>query len=150
MENRISFRSKFGWITVIEINDKIISIDFLKSTNKGKSIQLNKLKKNLNNFFLKKIKKINVNIHLEGSSRQKKIWRELIKIPYGKTVSYGMIAKKIKTSPRYVGNVCGQNKYLIAVPCHRVIRSDGKLGGFSAPDGINIKKKLLNLEKSNL
>ena len=86
-------------------------------------------------------------ILLVGSNLQIKIWKELIKIPYGKTKSYGDIARKVKTSPRYVGNVCGQNKHLIVIPCHRVIRGDGSLGGFSAPDGINIKKKLLDLEK---
>ena len=62
--------------------------------------------------------------------------------------SYGEIAKKLKTSPRYVGKVCGQNKHLIIVPCHRVIRSDKKLGGFSGTGGIKMKQRLLNLEKS--
>ena len=57
------------------------------------------------------------------------------------------LAKKIKTSPRYVGNVCGQNKYLIAVPCHRVIKSDGSAGGFSSSGGVKLKKKLLEFEK---
>ena len=56
------------------------------------------------------------------------------------------IAKNIKTSPRYVGNVCGQNKHLLIVPCHRVVRSDGSLGGFSGLGGISLKKKLLKLE----
>ena len=73
----------------------------------------------------------------------------MTKIPYGSTKSYGEIAKKIKTSPRYVGNVCGQNKHLIVIPCHRVIRSDGNLGGFSSRGGIKLKKKLLLLEKNN-
>ena len=45
-------------------------------------------------------------------------------------------------SPRYVGKICGQNNLLLFIPCHRVIRSDGKLGGFSAPGGINFKKSL--------
>ena len=53
---------------------------------------------------------------------------------------------KIKTSPRYVGNVCGQNKHLLIVPCHRVVRSDGSLGGFSGLGGIKLKKRLLKLE----
>ena len=73
--------------------------------------------------------------------------KELQKIPYGETNSYGAIAKKIKTSPRYVGNVCGKNKHLLIIPCHRVIRSDGDLGGFSALGGIKLKARLLKLEK---
>ena len=77
-----------------------------------------------------------------------KIWNELIKIPYGKTKSYGEIAKKVKTSPRYVGNVCGQNKHILIVPCHRVIRTDGSLGGFSSRGGLSLKKRLLDMESA--
>ena len=146
MKNTISFKSKFGWISASEKNNKILSVYFAKSNNRGKSILLNKLKKNLINYFFKKTKKINPNILLEGSKLQIKIWKELIKIPYGKTKSYGEIAKIVKTSPRYVGNVCGQNKHLLIVPCHRVIRTDGSLGGFSSRGGLSLKKRLLNME----
>ena len=148
MKNTISFKSKFGWISASEKNNKILSVSFAKSNNRGKSILLNKLKKNLINYFFKKTKKINPNILLEGSKLQIKIWKELIKIPYGKTKSYGEIAKIVKTSPRYVGNVCGQNKHLLIVPCHRVIRTDGSLGGFSSSGGLLLKKRLLNMENT--
>ena len=148
MKNTISFKSKFGWISASEKNNKILSVSFAKSDNKGKSILLNKLKKNLNNYFSKKTKKINSNILLKGSNLQIKIWKELKKIPYGKTKSYGEIAKIVKTSPRYVGNVCGQNKHILIVPCHRVIRTDGSLGGFSSRGGLSLKKRLLNMENA--
>ena len=148
MKNTISFKSKFGWISASEKNNKILSISFVKSNNKGKSILLNKLKNNMNNYFSKKTKKINSDILLEGSNLQIKIWKELTKIPYGKTKSYGEIAKIVQTSPRYVGNVCGQNKHLLAVPCHRVIRTDGSLGGFSSRGGLSLKKRLLNMENA--
>ena len=148
MRNAISFKSKFGWISASEKNNKILSVSFAKSKNRGKSILLNKLKKNLNNYFSKETKKINSNILLEGSNLQIKIWKELIKIPYGKTKSYGEIAKIVKTSPRYVGNVCGQNKHLLVVPCHRVIRTDGSLGGFSGSGGLSLKKRLLDMENA--
>ena len=146
MKNTISFKSKFGWVSASEKNNKILSVSFAKSNNRGKSVLLNKLKKNLINYFFKKTKKINPNILLEGSKLQIKIWKELIKIPYGKTKSYGEIAKIVKTSPRYVGNVCGQNKHLLIVPCHRVIRADGSLGGFSSRGGLSLKKRLLSME----
>ena len=84
---------------------------------------------------------------MRGNKKQIKIWNELKKIKFGKTKSYGEIGKKFNFSPRYVGKVCGQNKLLLLVPCHRVIKSDGSLGGFSSIGGINLKKKLLYLEK---
>ena len=147
MKNTISFKSKFGWISASEKNNKILSVSFVKSNNRGKSILLNKLKKNLINYFFKKTKKIHPNILLEGSKLQIKIWKELIKIPYGKTKSYGEIAKLVNSSPRYVGKVCGQNKHVLVVPCHRVIRTDGGLGGFSGTGGLALKKRLLKLER---
>ena len=75
MKNTISFKSKFGWISASEKNNEILSVSFAKSKNRGKSILLNKLKKNLNNYFSKETKKINPNILLEGSNLQMKIWK---------------------------------------------------------------------------
>ena len=146
MKKAISFNTKFGWISAIEENGKITEIKFLKTKNVGKSLILKKLKKMINKYFSKQETSFNLPLEIKGSLLQKKIWRELIKIPYGKTKSYGDIAKIVKTSPRYVGNVCGQNKHLLVVPCHRVIRTDGSLGGFSSPGGLGIKKRLLSLE----
>ena len=102
MEKVISFKSKFGWISASEENNKILSVSFGKLQNRGTSNKLNKLKKNLNNYFSNKTKTINSNILLEGSDLQIKIWKELKKIHYGKTKSYGEIANIVKKSPRYV------------------------------------------------
>ena len=79
---------------------------------------------------------------------RKKIWKQLSKIGYGNTKTYGDIARALRTSPRYVGNVCGQNNHLLVIPCHRVIRTDGTLGGFSGLGGIKLKQKLLKLEQA--
>ena len=147
MKKVISFYTKFGWISAIEENGKITEIKFLKTKNVGKSLILKKLKKMINKYFSKQKTSFNLPLEINGSLLQKKIWKELIKIPYGKTKSYGDIAKIVKTSPRYVGNVCGQNKHLLVVPCHRVIRTDGSLGGFSSSGGLGLKKRLLNLEQ---
>ena len=148
MKKIISFKTKFGWISCVEKKQKITSILFKKLKNKNSSTKLIELKKNLLEH-LKSGKKIyNNSIKIEGTKLQIKIWKELQKIPYGQTKSYGDIAKKIKTSPRYVGNVCGQNKHLLIVPCHRVVRSDGQLGGFSGLGGLKLKQRLLKLENS--
>jgi methylated-DNA-[protein]-cysteine S-methyltransferase len=80
-----------------------------------------------------------------GTDFQKKVWREIMKIPYGKTLSYKEIAQNLGNSKAYraVANACGANKLPIIIPCHRVVSSNG-LGGYSG--GIAIKKILLNLE----
>ena len=147
MKKTLSFYTKFGWMSAIEVNTKITEIKFSKTKNIGKSLILKKLKKRIHEYFSKTKNKITLPIKIEGSVLQKKIWSELKKIPYGKTKSYGEIAKIVKTSPRYVGNVCGQNKHLLIVPCHRVIRTDGSLGGFSSSGGLSLKKRLLHLEQ---
>ena len=85
---------------------------------------------------------------LKGTKFQIKVWKFLISIPKGKVKTYKEVAIGIKMpkSARAVANACAMNPYSPKVPCHRVIRSDGKLGGFSAPGGIKMKKKLLKKE----
>ena len=144
----LSFKTKFGWITAFEEKGKIVSIKFGKYKNKTISKNLINLKIKINSFFNKKKRIIKFNFHIEGNTTQKKVWRELTRIKIGKTKSYGEIAKKFKLSPRHVGKICGQNKIPLAIPCHRVIRSDGTMGGFSASGGIILKKKLLIFENS--
>ena len=85
---------------------------------------------------------------MNGNKVQIKVWNDLKKIKPGNTKSYGQIARKYKLSPRHVGKICGQNKLLLLVPCHRVIRTDGTLGGFTSSGGIKLKKKLLEFEKN--
>ena len=147
MENTISFNTKFGWISATEINNRITKIQFCRKKELGKkSKNLKNVKKKIISFFQKKTNKLDAKILLNGNPVQKKIWRELKKIKKGKIKTYGEIAKKLKISPRYVGRVCGENNHLLVVPCHRIIRSDKTLGGFSSPGGIKLKRKLLEFE----
>ena len=148
MIKQISIKTKFGWISAFEQNNKIYKVKFGKCKNKSTSNNLKKFKSSLNNFLAKKNKFLKFNTLIVGNSIQKKVWNELKKIKFGKTKSYGQIAKKIKLSPRHVGKICAQNKILLSIPCHRVIRSDGSIGGFSARGGISLKKKLLDFEKN--
>ena len=80
-----------------------------------------------------------------GTEFQIKVWKEIMKIPSGKTKSYKEIAYILEkpNASRAVANACGKNPYVPIIPCHRVIRSDKKLGGYSGHGGIETKKKLL-------
>ena len=144
----ISIKTNFGWISAFEKRGKIYEIKFGKCKNKFISNNLKKFKISLNAFLTGRNKSIKCNLLIEGTSIQKKVWGELKNIKFGKTKSYGEIAKKYKLSPRHVGKICAQNKLLLLVPCHRVIRTDGSLGGFTSIGGIKLKKKLLDFEKS--
>ena len=85
---------------------------------------------------------------LNGTKFQISVWEEIKKIPKGQTKTYKDIALALKKpkSSRAVANACGKNPLLIEIPCHRVIRSDGKLGGYSGKGGMNQKRKLLKKE----
>ena len=147
MTRQISIKTKFGWVSACEKKGRIVRIKFRKVKNKDISRNLLKFKFNLNKFINRKNKSINCKVHLQGNYIQRKVWNELKKIKFGETKSYGEIAKKYNLSPRYIGKICGQNKIPLIVPCHRVIKSNGEMGGFSAPGGIKLKRKLLTFEK---
>ena len=85
---------------------------------------------------------------MKGSKFQLKVWNYLRKIPKGKVKTYKEVAKGIKSpkSARAVANACAKNPYAPKIPCHRVIRADGKLGGYSAKGGLKTKIKLLKKE----
>ena len=87
---------------------------------------------------------------LIGTKFQLLVWKEISKIPYGQTMSYKEIAVRINhpNSSRAVANACGKNPYPIIIPCHRVISSNGKLGGYSGPGGISEKRRLLKNENN--
>ena len=144
--NCLSFNTKFGWMSAFEERNKIVEVKFGKYKNKNITKNLKKIKNNIYNYFNKEKKIINADFLIKGNKVQKKVWNELKKIKLGRTKSYGEIAKKLNLSPRHVGKICGQNKISLIVPCHRVIRSDGTMGGFSAIGGISLKKKLLSFE----
>ena len=87
-------------------------------------------------------------MNLKGTPLQIKIWNYLKKIPKGKVKTYSEVAKAVgkPKATRAVANAIGKNPYPIKIPCHRVIRSDGSLGGYSGKGGIRTKKTLLRKE----
>ena len=89
-------------------------------------------------------------MNLIGTEFQIKVWKEIVKIPLGETRSYKEIATAIGSpnSSRAVANACGKNPYPIKIPCHRVIKSDGSIGGYSGTGGIERKKELLAKENN--
>jgi methylated-DNA-[protein]-cysteine S-methyltransferase len=89
-------------------------------------------------------------MHFEGSSFQRAVWHALTEIPYGQTISYGELARRIGRPDlaRAVGTANGQNPIAVIVPCHRVIGADGKLVGYGG--GLENKRLLLDLEQGTV
>ncbi len=104
----------------------------------------------LEEYFEGKLKDFDLPLALEGTQFQLLVWRNLRKIPYGETVSYGQLARRIGSpdAARAVGLANGSNPIPIIIPCHRVIGSNGDLTGFGG--GLPVKKKLLSLESKQL
>ena len=86
--------------------------------------------------------------NIKSTDFQKMVWNEIKKIQKGKTLTYKELAIKIgrPKSYRAVANACTKNPLPITIPCHRVIRSDGKMGGYMGKKGIEKKKRLLKIE----
>lgn len=101
----------------------------------------------LDAYFKGKLTTFDIELNIQGTDFQKKVWQQLVKIPYGETISYGELAKRIGNpkASRAVGMANGKNPISIIVPCHRVIGKNGSLTGFGG--GLEAKKTLLDLEK---
>lgn len=103
----------------------------------------------LEEYFNGKRQEFDIPLHLIGTEFQKKVWTQLIQIPYGETSSYLQLSEKLgdKKAIRAVANANGANAISILVPCHRIIGSNGNLVGYAG--GLQAKKKLLELERKN-
>lgn len=104
----------------------------------------------LNAYFAGKLEQFDLPLAPEGTPFQLEVWRRLSEIPYGQTISYGELARRIgnPNASRAVGLANGSNPIPIVIPCHRVIGSNGKLTGYGG--GLPIKEKLLALERRQL
>ena len=151
---------EIGELAICEENGKIVLVNVVKTKEDIEEIAKNSIQKEtslikntkqqLDEYFAGKRKKFNIPIKLDGTDFQIKVWKELLKIPYGETCSYLDIAKCIGNpkASRAVGMANNKNKIIIIVPCHRVIGSNKKLVGYAC--GLDVKEKLLELERENL
>ncbi|MDK2091918.1 methylated-DNA--[protein]-cysteine S-methyltransferase [Aliarcobacter butzleri] len=107
------------------------------------------LEKEINEYFFKKRTNFTIPLKLIGTPFQIKVWEALLKIPYGKTISYKEEAKMIENEKafRAVANANGKNNLSIIVPCHRVISNNGEIGGYTG--GVEKKEFLLKLEQND-
>jgi O-6-methylguanine DNA methyltransferase len=159
-----SFNSPFlRKVFVASTERGVCMVDFLKTEKiflrrlkerfPGKIIRDSRKDRNVVNQLKKYIKgelqRFDCKLDFRGTSFQKKVWSVLAKIPYGQTRSYKEIAQVIghPKAFRAVGNANRQNSIPLIIPCHRVVKSSGRLGGFG--HGVKVKKQLLDFEKTH-
>ena len=148
-----TYDTVIGKIIIEESEEKISRIEIVNGTEKfdGKEEEtelINKTYKELDEYFRGKRKTFDIPLKIEGTEFQKKVWNELLEIPYGETRSYLDIAKRVGNpkASRAVGMANHNNKTIIIIPCHRVIGSNKKLIGYAG--GLDVKEKLLKLEQN--
>ncbi len=159
------FNQKIDPIIIIADEDKIHYMNFVqlqageerdicletkwkKNLLQGETSLIEEGMRQLEEYFSGKRKAFNLPLNIVGTDFQKKVWKALLTIPYGETWSYKQLAQKVNNPKGYraVGGANGANRFSIVIPCHRVVASQGGLGGYSG--GLNNKKFLLLLEKN--
>jgi methylated-DNA-[protein]-cysteine S-methyltransferase len=119
------------------------------SIEDSEAAPLPEARRQLESYFQGDLRAFDLPLNVEGTKFQRRVWEELRRIPYGETISYGELARRVgnPNASRAVGLANGRNPLMIVVPCHRVIGASGKLTGFSA--GLGAKEKLLALERTD-
>lgn len=153
MLNLYTYETVIGYITLYEEFNLLTKLCFGKfepfsnQERYNETLTLKQAYCELTEYFNKKRTSFTIKFNLKGTSFQKSVWNELLKIPYGQTRSYCDIAKNINNPLAYraVGLANNKNPIPIIIPCHRVIGKNGNLTGYR--DGLNLKEFLLNLEK---
>jgi len=151
MENELYgyYKSPIGTLKIVCLNEKIISVNFVDDENdfQNSNKVINKVIEQLDQYFKGTRKYFDIDCFIQGTEFQKKVWNELVKIPYGETISYKELARRISNEKlaRAVGNANNKNKIAIIIPCHRVIGENGHMTGYAA--GIERKKWLIEHEK---
>ena len=142
------FKSIIGNIELVSSKNRIIAVHRTrKKPNKTEDKLLKRSALQIKMYLTHKRRSLNFPTRQIGTKFQNRVWNYLKRIPYGRTTTYGDIAKRLRTSPRAVGSALGRNNLMMTVPCHRVVGSDGKLTGFTSVGGLSTKRNLLNIEQ---
>lgn len=151
MNSFIRMQSPLGELELVGDREELLAISFTRNFAPGavekKTPVLERTESQLHEYFAGKRKSFDLPLKLAGTPFERAVWRELAAIPYGKTVTYGEVAKAIGNPKacRAVGMANHRNRLPIVIPCHRVIGSGGKLTGYAG--GLPVKEYLLNLER---
>jgi len=145
-----SFASPLGPLTLFADAEALIAVEFGQGPDGTDSALLKETKSQLTAYFAGELKAFDLPLNAHGTAFQKSVWQLMREVPYGSTRSYGDLAYDLDSGPRAVGGACGRNPIAIIVPCHRILASGGKIGGYSGGGGPETKISLLRLEGVDL
>ena len=143
----LSFNSPLGPLTVFADRNAVVAVEWGRAGRSDPSSSLlEEAHRQLDTYFDGRLKVFNLSLHPAGSAFQRAVWDQMLRIPYGRTRTYGDIADALMSAPRAVGSACAANPIPIIVPCHRVVGAGGRMTGYSGGEGIETKLALLRLE----
>ncbi|WP_419160462.1 methylated-DNA--[protein]-cysteine S-methyltransferase [Rossellomorea sp. BNER] len=150
ISHHIIMSSPIGFLKVSAENDRITSIDFVNEQiiEESDSPVLLQAKRQLEEYFAGKRKTFELPLEIKGTAFQQSVWKQLLKVPYGRTCSYQDIANQIENpkAVRAIGQANKANAFPIVIPCHRVIGKNQSLTGYAGKE-IDKKETLLSLEE---
>lgn len=149
--NSLSIQTPLGYLKLTDDNYHLVSASFITSsestTDNNVSPLLKEVAAQMDAYFTGKLQRFDIPLQPHGTDFQKEVWKKLLTIPYGETISYLKLANMVGGSnySRAVGTANGNNPIAIIIPCHRVIGNNGNLVGYSG--GLEKKRWLLDFEK---
>lgn len=144
----MTIETPFGPVqAVVNADGALTELKFGASKTNGTAAGNPVVKRQLEEFFAGKRTTFDIPMAPAGTDFQKRVWAELTRIPYGETISYAELAKRVGSegAARAVGRANATNPIAVVVPCHRVIGADGSLTGYAY--GVELKRSLLDFEK---
>ena len=135
-----------GDLTISAEDNIIVSLDWGWAQEQNTNTLLQDAKSQLNDYFDGLRKNFDLPLEPPGTKFQQRVWSMMEQISYGKTITYGELAKAVGSSARAVGMACGANPIPVIIPCHRVVAAND-MGGYSGDGGVETKRALLHLER---
>jgi len=149
---QISLNSPVGAITVFAFEDQIVALDWGFVEDVESTALLEEAKKQLAAYFSGTLDRFDLPLAPDGTDFQKTVWQAMCDIPMGRTATYKELAETAGSPKAFqsVGTACGLNPIPIIIPCHRVLASNNKPGGYSGQGGLETKRALLKIKGVDL
>lgn len=146
---RLSLDSPVGRLCLEQQGEVLVALDWDRK-GQDETALLRRAAAQLEAYFAGRLTTFDLPLAPAGTAFQQRVYQAMSAIPFGETRTYGELAKGLGSAARAVGGACGSNPLPIIIPCHRVLASGGRLGGYSGSGGVTTKVKLLAIENREL